>query len=551
MLLSKLFSDFTNNERASGIILIGCTIVSLIAANALPGYPEFWHLEIGPHSLVHWINDGLMTIFFLLIGLELEREVYCGELSTVRSAALPAIAAAGGMAVPALIYYMINQDSGDMAGVGIPMATDIAFALAVLSLAGNRIPLSLKVFLTALAVIDDLGAILVIAIFYTHDISWINLGIAVGIWVVLFIFNRLRIHLAWPYLIGGIAMWYFMMGSGVHATITGVIVAFAIPFGSGGESTISYRLQNFLHKPVAFLILPLFALANTSIVIGEGIYQELGSLISIGVMAGLFIGKPAGILAFTYAAVKLRVSSLASGIRWKHIFGAGMLGGIGFTMSIFISLLAFENDSVIDHAKVAVLLASLASGVAGLVYLRYVTRNDLPRTITFSVRMAREDEFDQLGELIVNAYTSLDGFPKKHEQPEYYELLRNVGSIATKPDVELLVAQSSNERLAGCVVYFGDISQYGSGGIAPRQPNSAGFRLLAVHESMRGNGVGQMLTQACIDRARNQGRKHLILHSTMSMVSAQRMYERMGFKRSEDLDFMQHELKVMGYRLTF
>lgn len=455
------------------------------------------------------------------------------------------------MAVPAVLYYVINRESGDMAGVGIPMATDIAFALAVLSLAGNRIPLSLKVFLTALAVIDDLGAILVIAIFYTNDISWLNLGIAGGIWVILFAFNRLKIHQAWPYLLGGFTMWYFMMGSGVHATITGVIVAFAIPFGSGGESTVSYRLQNFLHKPVAFLILPLFALANTSIVIGEGFYHELGSMISIGVIAGLFIGKPVGILVFTYAAVKLRVSQLASGIRWKHIFGAGMLGGIGFTMSIFISLLAFDNASVIDHAKVAVLLASLVSGVGGLLYLRSVTRNDLPRTVTFTVRSARSDEFDKVGELMVNVYTALDGFPKESEQPEYYQLLRNVGSITTKPDVELLVAESSDSRIAGCVVYFGDIVHYGSGGIATHEENSAGFRLLAVHESMRGNGVGQLLTQACIDRARNQGRRQLILHSTMAMLPAQRMYERMGFKRSEDLDFMQQQLKVMGFRLTF
>lgn len=551
MLLTKLFSDFTNNERASGIVLIACTIVSLAAANLIPGYNDFWHLQLGTHTLTHWINDGLMTIFFLLIGLELEREVYCGELSTVRSAALPAFAALGGMVVPAAIYYTINIQSGDVAGVGIPMATDIAFALAVLSLAGNRIPLSLKVFLTALAVIDDLGAILVIAIFYTHDISLLNLGIAAGIWIVLFIFNRMKIHQAWPYLIGGFAMWYFMMGSGVHATITGVIVAFAIPFGSGGESTVSYRLQNFLHKPVAFLILPLFALANTSIILGEGFYHELGSAISIGVMAGLFIGKPIGILAFTYAAVKLKISSLASGVRWKHIFGAGMLGGIGFTMSIFISLLAFTNDSVIDHAKVAVLLASSVSGVIGLWYLKRVTRNDLSRTIEFTIRGARPEEHAKIGELMINVYTALEGFPKEKDQPEYYQLLRNVGTITSKPQVELLVAETPSQEIAGCVLYFGDIAHYGSGGIATREENSAGFRLLAVNDALRSNGIGRQLTQACIDRARSQGRKQLILHSTMAMLTAQKMYERMGFKRSEELDFMQQELPVMGFRLTF
>lgn len=374
MQLTKLFTDFTNNERASGIILIGCTIISLIATNIFPVYLDFWHMDIGSHTLTHWINDGLMTIFFLLIGLELEREVYCGELSTLRSAMLPTLAAAGGMAVPALIYFLINVRGGSMAGIGIPMATDIAFALAVLSLVGKRVPLSLKVFLTALAVIDDLGAILVIAIFYTSTINWMNLGIALGIWGILFIFNRLKIHHIWPYLLGGGVMWYFMMGSGIHATITGVIVAFAIPFGSGNEATASYRLQHFLHKPVAFLILPLFALANTSIPIGEGFYHELGSAVSVGIIAGLFVGKPLGIFIFTYTTVKLKLSELAQGVTLKHIAGAGMLGGVGFTMSIFISLLAFTSESVIDHAKVAVLLASLLSGVMGFLYLKSVSR---------------------------------------------------------------------------------------------------------------------------------------------------------------------------------
>lgn len=375
MQITKLFSDFTNSERASGVVLIACTIVSLLATNLFTGYYDFWHIELGNHSLTHWINDGLMTIFFLLIGLELEREVYCGELSTVRSALLPAFAALGGMVVPALIYYFVNVNGGNMAGIGIPMATDIAFALAVLSLVGKRVPISLKIFLTALAVIDDLGAIMVIAIFYTGTISWLHLGIALGIWGLLFLFNRLKIHQAWPYLIGGAVMWYFMMGSGVHATITGVIVAFAIPFGSGDETTVSHRLQQFLHKPVAFLILPLFALANTSIPIDEGFYHELGSVVSIGVIAGLFVGKPVGIFLFTYVTVKLKISELTEGVTWKHILGAGFLGGIGFTMSIFISLLAFTSVSVIDHAKVAVMLASLISGVVGFLYLKSVVKS--------------------------------------------------------------------------------------------------------------------------------------------------------------------------------
>lgn len=353
------------------MILIICTLVSLSLSNLAPSYAAVWHVELGHHSLTHWINDGLMTIFFLLIGLELEREVYQGELSTVRSAMLPALAALGGMVVPAGIYFLFNLGGGgNIAGVGVPMATDIAFALAALSLAGKRVPSKLKIFLTALAVIDDLGAILVIAVFYTSTVHWLNLAIAGGILGLLFIFNRLKIHHAWPYLLGGAIMWYFMMGSGVHATITGVLVAFAIPFGSGDKNTLSYRLEHWLSKPVAFIILPVFALANTSIVIDEGFYRELGSAMSIGIMAGLFAGKPIGILLFTWATVKLKLSKLTAGITWQHIFGVGMLGGIGFTMSIFISLLAFDNPSLADHAKISVMLASLLSGLAGLFYLR-------------------------------------------------------------------------------------------------------------------------------------------------------------------------------------
>jgi Na+:H+ antiporter, NhaA family len=372
MILTKLFHDFFNSERASGIVLICCTIFSLVVTNIFPPYLEFWHLEVAGHHITHWINDGLMTIFFLLIGLELEREVYIGELSDLKSAMLPMLAALGGMLFPAGLYFLINHNGGNLRGIGIPMATDIAFALGVLSLLGNRVPSSLKVFLTALAVIDDLGAILVIAIFYTSTISWVNLGIAAGIFVLLIIFNRLKIHSAWPYLIGGVVMWYFMLHSGVHATITGVLVAFAIPFGSGNENTLSHRLQQFLHKPVAFIILPVFALANTSIPISSDFYYALGGAVSVGIFAGLFIGKPVGIALFSYAAVKLKLSSLSSDISWKHILGAGILGGIGFTMSIFISLLAFDTEVLIDQAKISIMIVSTISGALGYLYLKSV-----------------------------------------------------------------------------------------------------------------------------------------------------------------------------------
>lgn len=376
MKLTRLFKDFTRSEQASGIVLIGCTVLSLVATSTIAGYTELWHTQIGNHTLTHWINDGLMTIFFLLIGLELEREVYQGELSTIKQASLPVIAALGGMVVPALLYWIINSRHGDTSGFGIPMATDIAFALAVLSLVGNRVPLGLKVFLTALAVIDDLGAILVIAIFYTSTIHWLNLLMALGIWGVLFGLNRLKVNRLWPYLTGGLVMWYCMLESGVHATITGVILAFAIPFGSGEEHTASYRLQKLLHRPVAFVVLPLFALANTSIFLAEDFYRALGDAISVGVITGLMIGKPVGIFLFTYLSVKLKLSELAQGISWKHIFGAGILAGIGFTMSIFISLLAFNNHAMIDQAKIAVLLASLISGIFGFLYLKSVVNSN-------------------------------------------------------------------------------------------------------------------------------------------------------------------------------
>lgn len=372
MILTKLFHDFFNSERASGIILICCTIFSLIITNVLPAYLEFWHLEFAGHHLTHWINDGLMTIFFLLIGLELEREVYIGELSNIKNAMLPMLAALGGMLLPAGLYFVINLNGGNLRGIGIPMATDIAFALGVLSLLGSRVPSSLKVFLTALAVIDDLGAILVIAVFYTSTLSWLHLGIAGGIFTLLILFNRLKIHSPWPYLIGGVAMWYFMLHSGVHATISGVLIAFVIPFGSGTENTLSYKLQKFLHKPVPFFILPVFALANTSIQISNDFYYALGGAVSIGIFAGLLIGKPVGIVLFSYAAVKLKLSNLSSDISWKHIIGAGILGGIGFTMSIFISLLAFDAEVLIDQAKISIMLVSTVSGVLGYLYLRSV-----------------------------------------------------------------------------------------------------------------------------------------------------------------------------------
>ncbi len=375
---TNLFTGFFESEKAGGILLVLATVASLALANSALGadYIGFWNQKMGSHSLTGWINDGLMAIFFLLIGLELEREIYHGELSNLRTAALPIFGALGGMLVPAGIFILLNLGTDTQSGAGIPMATDIAFAVGILSLLGSRVPASLKVFLTALAVIDDLGAIIVIAVFYTKTIAFDYLFAALGIWVLLLLFNRLKIRNLAPYLTGGVFMWYFMLHSGVHATITGVLLAFAIPFGFDGEKparqdkSTSYILQDFLHKPVAFVILPLFALANTCIPIEVGWQHNLVQLGSIGIMAGLLLGKPMGIFCFTYLSARLGFCSLPEGLRWRNILGVGFLGGIGFTMSIFITMLAFADPVIVDTSKIAILVASLAAGFVGFVLLK-------------------------------------------------------------------------------------------------------------------------------------------------------------------------------------
>ena len=369
---TKLFTDFFNSEKSSGLVLIACTIFSLLLANSNFGtnYLELFQAQFAKHSLEHWINDGLMTIFFLLIGLELEREIYQGELSNLKDALLPIFGALGGMFVPAGIFLLLNYGTSTQSGAGIPMATDIAFALGILSLLGSRVPISLKVFLTALAVIDDLGAIIIIAIFYTKTLLWTNLFIALGIFALLLVFNRMKVRNLIPYLIGGIAMWYFMLHSGVHATITGVLLAFAIPFGNGDEKSTSYILQHFLHKPVAFIILPIFALANTAIVFSGDITQTLSENNSLGIALGLIVGKPLGIFILTFLAVTFGLCKLPTDLNWKSIFGVGLLGGIGFTMSIFVTLLAFDNETIINNSKLVILISSSTAGLLGFLTLR-------------------------------------------------------------------------------------------------------------------------------------------------------------------------------------
>ena len=385
MRLTKTFKSFFESEKAGGLLLLFVTILSLYLANSpiQTDYIQFWSTEVGHHSITHWINDGLMTIFFLLIGLELEREIYHGELSSIKNAALPIFGAFGGMLIPAGLFLLLNFGTATQNGAGIPMATDIAFAIGILSLLGNRVPTSLKVFLTALAVIDDLGAIIVIAIFYTTTIAYVNLAIALGIFGFLLILNRMKVHNLISYLIGGVVMWYFMLNSGVHATITGVLLAFAIPFGDGGKKSPSYILQHFLHKPVAFIILPLFAVANTCIAIDSNWSEGLTHSNSLGIILGLIVGKPLGIGFFCFLGVSLGLCSLPKDLKWGSIIGAGMLGGIGFTMSIFITLLAFKNDGqeVITYSKIAILIASFIAGTLGFVWLKFSLKSPVQEKI--------------------------------------------------------------------------------------------------------------------------------------------------------------------------
>jgi NhaA family Na+:H+ antiporter len=364
------FQDFFESEKSGGIVLLFMTLLSILIVNSShqEAYLSFWGTRIGSHSMTEWINDGLMAIFFLYIGLELEREIYQGELSRLKKASLPIFAAIGGMVVPAVIFLAFNYESETLNGAGIPMATDIAFAIGILSLLGNRVPVSLKIFLAALAVIDDLGAILVIAVFYTSSFSFPYFLGALAIFLTLILLNRLKVNNLAAYLSGGTVMWYCMLNSGVHATLAGVLLAFAIPFGDGKEATPSYDLLHALHKPVSFFILPVFALANTALIF-NGSWSDVTNPVTLGIVLGLFVGKVAGIWLFSYLPIRLGVCSLPAGTGMKHIAGVGFLGGIGFTMSIFITLLAYSDPALIHLSKMAILGGSLVSGITGYLWL--------------------------------------------------------------------------------------------------------------------------------------------------------------------------------------
>lgn len=378
MNIPRTIKNFTDNEKSIGLVLIFCTLISLLIANSFLGdsYINFWQSKVGGMSIEHWVNDALMAVFFFLIGLELVKEAKVGQLSSIKDALLPIFAALGGMLVPAAFYLIFNQGTDTQSGAGIPMATDIAFAIGVLMLLGERVPFSLKIFLTALAVIDDLGAILIIAIFYSKGILWLNLILALVVFIALFICNKLQVKNLFVYIIGGIIMWYFMLHSGVHATITGVLLAFTIPFGDGGENTMAHKLEVALHKPINFIILPIFALANTAILLEGNLSETLVHNYSLGIMAGLILGKPLGIFAITFLAVKLGLCKLPENLNWKIIFNVGFLAGIGFTMSIFIALLAFDDPIVINNSKLVILLSSLVAALIGVLSLRFTLKQE-------------------------------------------------------------------------------------------------------------------------------------------------------------------------------
>ena len=429
--ISTPFEHFLHAQTTTGMVLMFMTIFALILANSplTETYAHFFHIKVDldvgswklSHTIHHWINDGLMAIFFFIIGLEIKREILVGELSNIKVAILPILAAIGGMLIPALIYLSITTGTEGAGGWGIPMATDIAFAISALVLLGKRVPPALVTFLVALAIVDDLGAVLVIALFYTEQIHMLPLTLAGGSFLIMVAFNRFGIHLILPYFIVGLFMWFFMLESGVHATIAGVIAALAIPSkpkripgdfrqdakvlldeydsypidDKDGMSerqkaillklqdnindigTPAARLEKDLHLPVALIVIPLFALANAGIAIDfSSIGTTIMTPVSLGIIAGLILGKVLGIFGVAWLAVKLKMATLPQGSTMNQVFGVAFLGGIGFTMSIFVADLAFINSpELIFQAKVGILAASLFAGLFGYIWLRFIAKS--------------------------------------------------------------------------------------------------------------------------------------------------------------------------------
>lgn len=386
MQITEYFRKFLHSSQSSGILLIVCVALSLLIANSTYGttFQNILNTEIGTslfglnYPVSIWINDGLMAIFFLLVGLEIKREIVEGELSNFKNASLPIVAALGGMLVPALIYFLFNNGTEYQNGWAIPMATDIAFALAIISMLGKNVPVSLKIFLAALAIVDDLGAIAVIALFYTDQIHWMYLGLSGLMVLLLILLNYFKVTRLIFYIIPGILLWYFMHHSGIHATIAGVLLAFSIPTNiSTTEISPLEKMEQKLHLPVNFMIMPLFALANTNIMFKSGMVEGLFSSLGYGIIFGLILGKLLGISLFSWIFIKLKISSLPDKSTWPQMLGTALLAGIGFTMSIFIALLSFKGQAEIqDEAKFAILVASIISGVSGFLLLKFLGKKE-------------------------------------------------------------------------------------------------------------------------------------------------------------------------------
>lgn len=389
-MFKKMIKEFIQRQSLAGIILILATICALFLQNSFLAeiYTKFLHtpvqVSVGTFGiakpLLLWVNDGLMAIFFFLIGLEVKREVLEGELSTKSQIALPSIAALGGMVMPALIFIAFNyKDTFAMNGWAIPTATDIAFALGIISLLGTRVPASLKIFLMALAIIDDLGAIVIIALFYTNDLSILSISVALVALLILFLMNRMNVAKKAAYILVGIVLWVSVLKSGVHATIAGVLIAFSIPLYSIGQTgerfSMVKELEHDLHYWVAFFILPLFAFVNAGVDLRNLSASALFSDVSLGIMCGLFLGKQLGVFVFSYIAIKLGIAKLPSGSNFAQLYGVAILTGIGFTMSLFVNTLAYNDTDLFHYAdKLAILLGSFFSGLIGYLFLHRVTK---------------------------------------------------------------------------------------------------------------------------------------------------------------------------------
>lgn len=377
--INDAFTEFFKQESAGGILLLICAAIAMALANSPLAYTyeHILHLSVSipflpDMSLLHWVNDGLMAIFFLVVGLEIKREFLFGELKSLSATILPVAAAVGGMVVPAALYTVFNFGQPSISGWAIPMSTDIAFSLGVLAFAAKGVPKSVAIFLTALAIVDDLGGIVVIALFYSQSLQWVALGAGLVVLCVMAVLSKKQVHSPVPYIIGGLITWYAFLEAGIHPTVAGVMTGFLIPAGNedNQEDHPLHHWEHTLSPWSAFLIMPIFALGNAGIPLGADSFAGLLSPIGLGIIAGLFIGKPLGIFGTVFLMIKSGLVAMPDNVKWSHFLGAGVLAGIGFTMSIFLASLSFGAPDDLVHAKAAIVTASLLSGVLGIVLFK-------------------------------------------------------------------------------------------------------------------------------------------------------------------------------------